>query len=131
MHPLGQQNGYGGYGLEGAGQQQPTSPHTNGTEADEGSKYSDINSILDQILNITDQSLDEAQVLYYLSYELQQDCLVLALINYRSSTLFLLLPKASVLPNRYFFRQNNAKLAKTNKNVNIHNRKHIFSIHFF
>ena len=103
MHPLGQQNGYGGYGLEGAGQQQPTSPHTNGTEADEGSKYSDINSILDQILNITDQSLDEAQVLYYLSYELQQDCLVLALMNYRSSTLFLLIPKASVLPNRYFF----------------------------
>ena len=131
MHPLGQQNGYGGYGLEGAGQQQPTSPHTNGTEADEGSKYSDINSILDQILNITDQSLDEAQVLYYLSYELQQDCLVLALINYRSSTLFLLLPKASVLPNRYFFRQNNAKLAKTNQNVNIHNSKHIFSNHFF
>ena len=92
MHPLGQQNGYGGYGLEGAGQQQPTSPHTNGTEADEGSKYSDINSILDQILNITDQSLDEAQVLYYLSYELQQDCLVLAIMNYRSSTLFLLMP---------------------------------------
>ena len=60
MHPLGQ-NGYGGYGMEGAGLQQPTSPHTNGTE-DEGSKYSDINSILDQILNITDQSLDEAQV---------------------------------------------------------------------
>jgi hypothetical protein len=28
----------------------------------EGAKYSDINSILDQILNITDQSLDEAQV---------------------------------------------------------------------
>ena len=28
----------------------------------EGPKYSDINNILDQILNITDQSLDEAQV---------------------------------------------------------------------
>ena len=56
MHPLGQ-NGYNSYSME------PTSPHTNGTEPEnEGSKYSDINAILDQILNITDQSLDEAQV---------------------------------------------------------------------
>ena len=65
------QNGYQGYGLEG---QQPTSPApagngTNGVQQDgvvgtegEGPKYSDINNILDQILNITDQSLDEAQV---------------------------------------------------------------------
>ena len=64
------QNGYQGYGLEG---QQPTSPAPaangnngvqdgqQGTEG-EGPKYSDINNILDQILNITDQSLDEAQV---------------------------------------------------------------------
>jgi pre-B-cell leukemia transcription factor 1 len=63
------QNGYQGYGLEG---QQPTSPAPaangnngvqdgqQGTEG-EGPKYSDINNILDQILNITDQSLDEAQ----------------------------------------------------------------------
>merc|ERR1712110_752849 len=32
-----------------------------GTQEGEGPKYSDINNILDQILNITDQSLDEAQ----------------------------------------------------------------------
>ena len=62
------QNGYQGYGLEG---QQPTSPApaangvqdgVQGTQEGEGPKYSDINNILDQILNITDQSLDEAQV---------------------------------------------------------------------
>ena len=64
------QNGYQGYGLEG---QQPTSPAppANGNNGvvdgqqgseGEGPKYSDINNILDQILNITDQSLDEAQV---------------------------------------------------------------------
>merc|ERR1719259_262384 len=45
--------------------QQPTSPRPNGNLAEnadnDGTKYSDINSILDQILNITDQSLDEAQ----------------------------------------------------------------------
>ena len=35
--------------------------HSKGGEG-EGPKYSDINNILDQILNITDQSLDEAQV---------------------------------------------------------------------
>jgi hypothetical protein len=52
MHPLGQ-NGYQGY--PGLGTDQT------GVEG-EGAKYSDINSILDQILNITDQSLDEAQV---------------------------------------------------------------------
>ena len=65
MHPLGQ-NGYNSYGMDNS--QQPTSPHanTNGGATDgsevEGAKYSDINAILDQILNITDQSLDEAQV---------------------------------------------------------------------
>jgi hypothetical protein len=54
MHPLGQ-NGYPGYpGGLGAVEQ--------GGGEGEGAKYSDINSILDQILNITDQSLDEAQV---------------------------------------------------------------------
>jgi hypothetical protein len=52
MHPLGQ-NGYPGYPGLGAEQ---------GGGEGEGAKYSDINSILDQILNITDQSLDEAQV---------------------------------------------------------------------
>jgi len=50
------------------GLDQPTSPgSTNGNsvegggEVDGSPKYSDINAILDQILNITDQSLDEAQ----------------------------------------------------------------------
>lgn len=60
MHPLGQ-NGYNSYSMD------PTSPHSNGNgngldDSGDGSKYSDINAILDQILNITDQSLDEAQV---------------------------------------------------------------------
>jgi hypothetical protein len=54
MHPLGQ-NGYPGY-PGGLGAEQ------GGGGEGEGAKYSDINSILDQILNITDQSLDEAQV---------------------------------------------------------------------
>ena len=53
MHPLGQ-NGYH-QGYPGLGGDQAA-------EGGEGAKYSDINSILDQILNITDQSLDEAQV---------------------------------------------------------------------
>jgi hypothetical protein len=57
MHPLGQ-NGYQGYPGLGVGTDQT------GVEG-EGAKYSDINSILDQILNITDQSLDEAQVPVY------------------------------------------------------------------
>ena len=64
MHPLGQ-NGYNSYSMD------PTSPHSNGNGLDDsgdGSKYSDINAILDQILNITDQSLDEAQVWYKPSY---------------------------------------------------------------
>ena len=32
------------------------------SQTDSATPYSDINQILDQILNITDQSLDEAQV---------------------------------------------------------------------
>jgi hypothetical protein len=59
MHPLGQ-NGYPGY-PGGLGAEQ------GGGGEGEGAKYSDINSILDQILNITDQSLDEAQVIVVLS----------------------------------------------------------------
>lgn len=42
----------------------PQSPATNGNgenAENEGPRYSDINLLLDQILNITDQSLDEAQ----------------------------------------------------------------------
>jgi len=62
MHNL---NGYQGYNMGSEGQQTTSPPPTNGngrveTEG-EGAKYSDINNILDQILNITDQSLDEAQ----------------------------------------------------------------------
>ncbi len=75
MHPLS--GGYGGYGLEGQQSPQeagsPQDPNGGGTtaaavvSADNGQNgsapnYSDINQILDQILNITDQSLDEAQV---------------------------------------------------------------------
>merc|ERR1712110_1360748 len=71
MHPLS--GGYGGYGLEnqqspqeaGSPQQDP-SGGGNGAVGEgqngSGPNYSDINQILDQILNITDQSLDEAQV---------------------------------------------------------------------
>jgi len=62
MHNL---NGYQGYNMGGEGQQPTSPPPTNGNgrvEAEgEGAKYSDINNILDQILNITDQSLDEAR----------------------------------------------------------------------
>ena len=71
MHPLS--GGYGGYGLENqqspqeAGSPQDPNAGGNGAVADAGQNgsgpnYSDINQILDQILNITDQSLDEAQV---------------------------------------------------------------------
>ena len=79
MHPLS--GGYGGYGLEN--QQSPpeagSPPDPNaaaggngavaeagGGQNGSGPNYSDINQILDQILNITDQSLDEAQVRYIL-----------------------------------------------------------------
>ena len=74
MHPLS--GGYGGYGLEnqqsppeaGSPQQDPNAGGGNGAVGDagqngSGANYSDINQILDQILNITDQSLDEAQVI--------------------------------------------------------------------
>ena len=73
MHPLNN-GGYpaSGYGLDGQ-QQSPSadqagSPHTPADQNGGGGggaaqpQYSDINQILDQILNITDQSLDEAQV---------------------------------------------------------------------
>ena len=71
MHPLS--GGYGGFGLENqqspqeAGSPQDPNAGGNGAVGDAGQNgsgpnYSDINQILDQILNITDQSLDEAQV---------------------------------------------------------------------
>ena len=78
MHPLSSaayQQSMAGYGSEMGGQQSPPegagSPQdpangSSGTDQNGGSgggaNYSDINQILDQILNITDQSLDEAQV---------------------------------------------------------------------
>ena len=66
MHNL---NGYQGYNMGNDGQQTTSPPPTNGNgraeSEGEGAKYSDINNILDQILNITDQSLDEAQVSEY------------------------------------------------------------------
>jgi hypothetical protein len=64
----------GGYpGMDAGGQQQSPpeagSPNTHHDPSNGGgdqngppSNYTDINQILDQILNITDQSLDEAQV---------------------------------------------------------------------
>ena len=76
MHPLSRaayQASMGYPGMDAGGQQQsppeagsPNTHHdpTNGG-ADQNappSNYTDINQILDQILNITDQSLDEAQV---------------------------------------------------------------------
>ena len=73
MHPLS--GGYGGYGLEnqqspqeaGSPQQDPSGGNGAVGEGQNGSgpNYSDINQILDQILNITDQSLDEAQVCWF------------------------------------------------------------------
>ena len=77
MHPLSSaayQQSMAGYGSGMEGQQSPRevagSPQdpangSSGTDQNGGSggtNYSDINQILDQILNITDQSLDEAQV---------------------------------------------------------------------
>jgi hypothetical protein len=76
MHPLSSaayQASMGYPGMDAGGQQQsppeagsPNTHHdpTNGGGDQNGppSNYTDINQILDQILNITDQSLDEAQV---------------------------------------------------------------------
>ena len=57
------QQGYEGMG--GMAEQQPTSPQspeeTGGQDGVRG--HASINTILDQIMTITDQSLDEAQVL--------------------------------------------------------------------
>lgn len=64
MHPLGQNGGgYAGYGMVEGGHEaaSPPPPNGNGEGESEAPRYSDINQILDQILNITDQSLDEAQ----------------------------------------------------------------------
>jgi len=57
MH--GQGGFYGTEDLKVSGSPQNQEHDTNG--GGEGARYSDINMLLDQILNITDQSLDEAQ----------------------------------------------------------------------
>ena len=76
MHPLSSaayQASMGYPGMDAGGQQQSPpdagSPNTHHDPSNGGgdpngppSNYTDINQILDQILNITDQSLDEAQV---------------------------------------------------------------------
>merc|ERR1719419_2034318 len=59
MHPLGHQ--YNGYEAPASSPPPPTNGNGRAESEGEGAKYSDINTILDQILNITDQSLDEAQ----------------------------------------------------------------------
>ena len=68
MHGMngGYQAGPGaGYGLEQAatnGGGQVEAETNGGGEAGEGAKFSDINLILDQILTMSDQNIDEAQV---------------------------------------------------------------------
>jgi hypothetical protein len=83
MHPLSSgayQASMGYPGMDAGGQQQsppeaesPNSHHDpiNGAGDQNGpsSNYTDINQILDQILNITDQSLDEAQVNFMLCFK--------------------------------------------------------------
>ena len=59
LHGMNGYQGGGGYNME------PAQPNGNGRlEETEGEapKYSDINLILDQILSMSDQSVDEAQV---------------------------------------------------------------------
>ena len=63
------QQGYGGLGGMGETVQQPTSPQqpdeglNSGLNSPDGMRgHASINTILDQIMTITDQSLDEAQV---------------------------------------------------------------------
>ena len=54
-----------GFGLEQAatnGGGQVEAETNGGGEAGEGAKFSDINLILDQILTMSDQNIDEAQV---------------------------------------------------------------------
>ena len=58
------QQGYEGMGM---GEQQPTSPQSpEEAGVQDGVRgHASINTILDQIMTITDQSLDEAQVLLF------------------------------------------------------------------
>ena len=52
----------GGYGMEQQGNTNGGQTEENGDTNNEGPKYSDINMILDQILTMSDQNIDEAQV---------------------------------------------------------------------
>ena len=54
------------YGMGGMGEQ--TSPGAHEDSHDTSRGHADINTILDQIMNITDQSLDEAQVSFLLIF---------------------------------------------------------------
>ena len=65
-----------GYGLEQAatnGGGQVEAETNGGGEAGEGAKFSDINLILDQILTMSDQNIDEAQVFKIISFSLEKN----------------------------------------------------------
>ena len=65
-----------GYGLEQAatnGGGQVEAETNGGGEAGEGAKFSDINLILDQILTMSDQNIDEAQVFKIISFSLEEN----------------------------------------------------------
>ena len=57
-----------GFGLE-----QVEAETNGGGEAGEGAKFSDINLILDQILTMSDQNIDEAQVFKTISFSLEEN----------------------------------------------------------
>ncbi len=54
------------YGMGGMGDQASPGAHEDNLDSSRG--HADINTILDQIMNITDQSLDEAQVSFLLFF---------------------------------------------------------------
>ena len=65
-----------GFGLEQAatnGGGQVEAETNGGGEAGEGAKFSDINLILDQILTMSDQNIDEAQVFKTISFSLEEN----------------------------------------------------------
>ena len=69
-----------GFGLEQAatnGGGQVEAETNGGGEAGEGAKFSDINLILDQILTMSDQNIDEAQVFKIISFSLEENQSVL------------------------------------------------------
>ena len=69
LDPSRMMHGHYGYGLDMQQQQQQhlQQQQPSGSSVDGARGHADISSILDQIMNITDQSLDEAQV--YLVFE--------------------------------------------------------------